>query len=344
MSEQAVSLSPTKPSPYWPVWAGQAGRWYWRMLVERRYLFVLMLLLLVGAFLSLSTNTFLASNNLFNIARACSWIAIAAFGESMVIIIGGIDLSVGAVMALAGLVSALCLQAGLPIPLAIMAGLLSGGVLGWINGILVGRIKLPSYIITLGTMGIARGLAVGLTGGWPVRDLPHRFNMLGVSDLPVGTWAVPLPVLMMLGLTGLVSLLLGQTVLGRYIYTLGSSERALLVSGVNVTQIKVLVYTLCGLLAAIGGLLMTARLGVAAPTAALGYELDIIAAAIIGGTSLFGGQGSILGVLLGTLLMQIARSGVVLLGFPAYWQAVTIGALILIAILLDYWQRHKGAP
>jgi ribose transport system permease protein len=312
------------------------------MLVERRYLFVLMLLLLVSTFLSLNTKTFLTSNNLFNVARACSWIAIAAFGESMVIIIGGVDLSVGAVMALAGLISALCLQAGLPIPLAILAGLLTGGVLGWLNSILVGRVKLPSYIITLGTMSIARGLAFGLTGGWPVRDLPANFGMLGVHNLPLGPWAIPLPVLIMLGLTLLVSLLLGQTVLGRYIYTLGSSERALLVSGVNVVQIKMLVYTLCGLLAAVGGVLMTARLGVAAPTAALGYELDIIAAAIIGGTSLFGGQGSMLGVLLGAVLMQITRNGLVLLGFPAYWQAVAIGAMILAAILLDYYQRRKA--
>ena len=191
-------------------------------------------------------------------------------------------------------------------------------------------------------MSIARGLTFGLTGGWPVRDLPPSFTMLGIYNVPIGPWHVPLPVIFMLGLTVLVSLLLGQTVLGRYIYTLGGSERALLVSGVKVVQIKVLVYTLCGFLAALGGLLMTARLGVAAPTAAVGYELDIIAAAIIGGTSLFGGEGSIVGVLLAAVLMQVFRSGLVLLGFSAYWQAVAIGAMILVAILLDYWRRHKA--
>ncbi len=339
MNEQAVSL-PT--SGRQPAWVSQVGRWYWRMLVEHRYLFVLMLVLLVSAFLSLNTRTFLTSNNLFNVARACSWIAIAAFGESMVIIIGGVDLSVGAVMALAGLISALCLQAGVPIPLAIGAGLLTGGAAGWVNGVLVGRVTLPSYIITLGTMSIARGLAFGLTGGWPVRDLPAHFGMLGVYNFSVWNWDIPLPVLIMLGLTALVSLLLSQTVLGRYIYTLGSSERALLVSGVNVASIRILVYTLCGLLAAVGGLLMTARLGVAAPTAALGYELDVIAAVVIGGTSLFGGQGSVVGVLLGAVLMQIARNGLVLLGFSAYWQAVAIGAMIFVAILMDYWQRRKS--
>lgn len=315
----------------------------WRSLSERRYFFVLMLLLGVGAFLSLYTSTFLTDSNLFNVARACSWIAIAAFGESMVIIIGGIDLSVGAVMALSGLITALGLQAGLPVPLAIGGGLLTGGLLGWTNGLIIGRVKLPPYLITLGTMSIARGLTFGLTGGWPVRDLPLSFNLLGVYNLPLGPWEIPLPVLIMLGLTGLVTFLLDQTILGRYIYALGRSEPALLVSGLNVVQIKEVVYTLCGLLAAVGGVLMTARLGVAAPTAAVGYELDIIAAAIIGGTSLFGSEGSMFGVLLGAVLIQILRSGLVLLGFPAYWQVLAIGTMTLAAILLDYWRQQRVA-
>lgn len=312
----------------------------WRALIGRQELVVLVLLLVVGAFLSLRTDTFFTSNNLFNVARAFSWIAIAAFGESMVIIIGGIDLSVGAVMALAGLISALCLRAGLSVPLAVVAGLLTGGLVGWVNGTMVGRVRLPPFIVTLGTMSITRGIAFGLTGGWPVRDLPQEFRLLGQYDLPLGLWALPLPVLFMLGLAVLVSLLLDRTVLGRYIYTLSGSERALLVCGVNIVQIKVLVYTLCGLLTAVGGLLLTARLGVAAPTAAIGYELDIIAAAVIGGTSLFGGEGRILGVLLGAATMQMLRNGLVLLGFPAYWQTVAIGAMILGAILLDYWRRR----
>jgi ribose transport system permease protein len=165
--------------------------------------------------------------------------------------------------------------------------------------------------------------------------------MLGQYDLPLGAWSVPLPALIVLGMALLVGLLLNQTVVGRYIFTLSRGERALLVSGVNVIHVKVLVYTLCGLLAATGGLLMTARLGVAAPTAATGYELDIIAAAVIGGTSLFGGVGSILGVLLGAAVMQMLRNGLVLLGFPAHWQTVSIGAVILTATLLDYWRWRR---
>jgi ribose transport system permease protein len=317
-------------------------RWTGRILIDRQESVAFLILLVIATFLGLWTDTFFTSRNLVNVSRAFSWIAIAAFGESMVIIIGGIDLSVGAVMALAGLISALCMQKGLSVPLAIAAGLLTGGAVGWVNGIMVGHVRLPPFIVTLGTMSIARGIAFGLTGGWPVRTLPQEFRMLGQADTPLGPWFMPIPVVFMLALAVLASLLLGQTVLGRYIYTLDSGERALLVSGVNVTRIKVLVYTLCGLLTAIGGLLMTARLGVAAPTVAVGYELDIIAAAVIGGTSLFGGLGSIFGVLLGAAAMQVLRNGLVLLGFPAYWQTVAIGAMILMAILLDYWRGQRA--
>ena len=313
----------------------------WRTLVRRHEFATLILLLVIGAFLSLRTDTFLTSDNLSNLSRAFSWIAIAAFGQSMVIIIGGVDLSVGAVMALAGLVSALFLDAEFPVSLAVVAGLLTGGLVGWVNGMVVGRVRLPPFIVTLGTMSIARGIAFFLTGGWPVRGLPQSFRALGQYDLPLGAWALPLPVLFMLGVALLVGLLLHQTVLGRYIYTLGSGERALVVCGVSVVQIKVLVYTLCGLLTAFGGLLMTARLGVAAPTAADGYEIEIIVAAVIGGTSLFGGEGSILGVLLGAAFMQLLRSGLVFLGFPADWRTMADGAMILVVLLLDYWRRRS---
>lgn len=316
-------------------------RQLWRALLGRHELVVLILLLVVGAFLSLQTDTFLTANNLFNVARSFSWIAIVAFGQSMVIIIGGIDLSVGATMALGGLISASLMQSGIPVPWALVAGLLTGGAVGWINGTMVARVRLPAFIVTLGTMSIARGIAFSLTGGWPVRDLPQIFRNLGQYDVPIAEPGIPLPFLIMLGVALLVGLLLGQTVVGRYIYALSSGERALLASGVQVMRVKVLVYTLCGLLAAIGGLLMTARLGVAAPTAALGYEIDIVAAAVIGGTSLFGGEGSILGVLLGAAILQMLRNGLVLLGFPAYLQTVAIGAVILLAILLDYWRRQS---
>jgi ribose transport system permease protein len=183
-------------------------------------------------------------------------------------------------------------------------------------------------------------MAYGLTSGWSVTSMPEAFLLLGQHDILIGSWSVPLPVLLALGIALLVSLLLNQTVVGGYIFAMSSGERALLASGVHVNQVKVLVYTLCGLLAAIGGLVMTARLGVAAPAAGIGYEVDVVAAAVIGGTSLFGGIGSTLGVLLGAAITQMLYNGLVLLAFPSYWQTVAIGAMILVATLLDYWRRR----
>ncbi len=319
----------------------QFMRWIWHTTVIRHRLVVLVFLFVVLAFVSLRLDAFFYAHNLLNIARTFSWFAIAAIGESLVIIIGGIDLSVGAVMGLSGLISALCLQIGMPVPIAIAAGLATGGLAGWLNGSIIARVKLPPFIVTLGTMSVVRGLTHGLSGGWSVTDLPYGFRFLGQNDLMLGPFSFPLPFIFVLGVAVLISVLTNQTLLGRYIYTLADSEQALVISGVNVAQVKVVTYMLCGLLTAAGGLLMTARLGVATPTAATGYELDIIVAAVIGGTSLFGGKGSTLGVVLGAAFMQVLRNGLVLLGFPAYWQEAAMGALILLAILLDYWQRDK---
>jgi ribose transport system permease protein len=314
----------------------------WSALIRRPETSLVALSLVIGLILSLRTNTFFTPVNLFNILRAFSWIAVAAFGETLVLIIGGIDLSVGAVMALAGMVSALVLQSGAGVVTAVGAGLLAAALVGWANGAVISALKLPPFIVTLATMSVVRGLVFGLARGWPLRDLPESYRQLGQFDLSLGRWPIPVPVLIMLGLALLVTLLLRWTVLGRYIYTLGRSEPALLVSGVNVEQVRGVVYTLSSVLAGMGGIMMTARLGVAAPTAATGYELDVIAAAIIGGVSLFGGEGNMLGVMLGAVLMQLLRSGVVLLGFPVYWQQAAMGMLILAAIIVDR-RRHPRA-
>ncbi len=323
--------------------AGAEGRWraVLRALTSRQELVILALVLLVAAGLSLLSANFYQPTNLLNLARNVSWFAVAALGVSMVIVIGGIDLSVGAVMALAGLVCGLCLRAELPLALAIAAGLAAGGAAGLLNGLLVARLNLPPFIVTLGTMGVARGLTFGLTNGAPIRDLPLEFRALGQSDLQIGALTLPASLLAMAVLAGLVALLLDRTVMGRYIYTLGRDELALRLVGVPTEQIKMAVYTLSGLLAACGGIMMTAWLGVAAPTAAEGYELDIIAAAVIGGASLFGGEGGVVGAVLGTLLMLMVRNGMVLLGFPAYWQVGAIGAMILAVVLIDYLRRRR---
>ncbi len=313
----------------------------WTNSVNRQEFFVFILLLIVVCFLSLATATFLTPNNLENVARNFAWIAIPAFGESLVIIIGGIDLSVGAVMALAGLVSALAMQFGLPVPLAVLAGITSGSLVGWMNGSLVGWTRFPPFIVTLGMMSVIRGIIYGLAGGWPVLDLPRAFTYLGQDNLVIGTINLPMPMIIMLLTAVLLAVLMNSTVLGRYIFALGGNEQVLTVTSVSAARVKILVYSLCGGLTAIGGILMTARLGVAAPTAAEGYELDIIAATIIGGTSLFRGDGSVLGVLCGAAFMQILRNGLVLLRFPAYWQTAAIGSMILLGLLLDYWRQRR---
>lgn len=302
---------------------------------------ILIILFVLCFFLSVATPTFLTSTNIFNILRAFSWIAISAFGISMVIITGGIDLSVGSVMALSGLITAMMIKANFGIFLSILGGLFIGAFVGFVNGFLVSKANLPPFVATLGTMSIARGFCYGLTGGWPVRELPQSFMFWGQYDIPFLGVGIPLPVVVMIILGIVTSLFLNRTVWGYRIYAVGGNEQAASLSGINTGRIKLLVYTLCGFLTAIGGLLMTARLGVAAPTAASGYELDVIASAVIGGTSLSGGEGTILGVLVGAAIMQVLRTGMVLLGFPAYWQPAAIGAIIILAIVFDQYRKKK---
>jgi ribose transport system permease protein len=302
---------------------------------------ILMILIFLCIFLSIATTTFLTSINIFNILRAFSWIAISAFGISMVIITGGIDLSVGSVMALSGLVTAMMLKTNLGVFLSILGGLLIGAFVGFINGLLVSKTNLPPFVATLGTMSIARGFCYGLTGGWPVRELPSGFMLWGQYDIPFLGVGIPLPVIIMIILAIVTSMFLNRTAWGYKIYAVGGNEQAASLSGINTGRVKLEAYTFCGLLTAIGGLLMTARLGVAAPTAASGYELDIIAAAVIGGTSLSGGEGTILGVLIGAAIMQVLRTGMVLLGFPAYWQPAAIGAIIILAIIFDQYRKKR---
>lgn len=339
MKEQHLDSPMVAASPVRPRLANWLRRG-WAVLLGRQELTVSLLLLMMGSALSIGTDTFFTPTNLLNVAIYVSWFAIAAFGAGVAIIVGGVDLSVGSVMALAGLVCALALQSGAHLVLAVLMGATIGILVGVVNGTLVGYYRLPPFIVTLGTMGLARGITLGLTEGAPVRDLPSAFRWLGQGELLLGSLIIPLPVLWMLGLALLVTLILQRTVLGHYIYTLARNEPALLFMGVPTERVKLLAYTLSGLLAALGGMVMTAKLGVAAPMAALGYELDIIAAAVIGGASLFGGEGNVIGIILGTILMQVARNGLVLLGLPTFWQWLTIGTVILLVILFDNWRRR----
>ena len=313
----------------------------WRSVLGRPEFGVFLILLAMVAFLSLYTDTFLTSTNIFNILRAFSWIAISAFGECMVIITGGVELSVGSVMGLSWLASAMLLARQVPVPLAVVAGLLTGLIVGFLNGLMITKGRLPPFIATLGSLLMARGLCYGLTGGWPVRELPQAFRNLGQSDIPIAGFGVPLPLIFMLVFAVITSLFLIRTVWGYRIYALGGNETATALSGINTARVKIMVYSLCGLLTAIGGVLMTARLGVASPTAAQGYELDVIAAAVVGGTSFSGGEGTILGVLIGAAIMQVLRNGLVLVGVSAYWLQAVQGLVIVVAIMLDQLRKRR---
>jgi ribose transport system permease protein len=313
----------------------------WRDIVGRQEFGVFLILAAMVAFLSISTDTFLTSTNIFNILRAFSWIAISAFGQCMVIITAGIDLSVGSVMGISGLASAMLLVRGVPVPLAVAGGLLTGLVIGFLNGLMITKGKLPPFIATLGSLLMARGLCYGLTGGWPVRDLPQSFRTLGQYDIPFAGVGVPLPLVFTVLLAILVSLFLIRTVWGYRIYAVGGNETAAGLSGINTHRTKIMVYSLCSLLTAVGGVLMTARLGVAAPTAGTAYELDVIAAVVVGGTSLMGGEGTILGTLIGASIMGVLRNGLVLMGVSAYWLQAVQGFVIVVAIMLDQLRKRR---
>jgi ribose transport system permease protein len=314
---------------------------YVRKALSLQEIGVILILLVMGTAIALINSNFLTSTNIFNVARAFSWIAVTGFGEILVIITGGIDLSVGATMALSGLISAIALTSGYSVPISILAGLATGMTVGLVNGLLVSRGKLPAFIATLGTMSIARGICYGLTNGQPVQNLNPNFIILGRYDVPFLGFLVPLPVVFMLFLAAVMGLFLSRTVWGYRIYAVGGNEQATRLSGIHTGNVKLLVFTLAGLMAGIGGLMMTARLGVATPVAALGYELDVIAAVFIGGASTSGGSGTILGVLIGAAIMQVLRNGLVLLGFPAYWQPAAIGLVILVSLMLDQLRRRR---
>jgi ribose transport system permease protein len=314
----------------------------WRRFFTTQEFGVFVILALMCLFLSLTTDTFFTSTNIFNVLRAFSWIAIAAFGEIVVIIIAGIDLSVGSTMALAGLAAGFAFGADQPMGVGLVAGILTGAVVGLVNGLIVTKGKLPAFIATLGTLSIGRGLCYGLTNGQPLTEFPASFRFLGQYDVPFLGVKIPLPAIYMVVLAIIMGFFLARTIWGYRIYALGGNEQATALSGINIERLKLLVFTLSGLLAGIGGVIMTARLGVAAPTAASGYELDVIAAVFIGGASTSGGEGSIVGALMGAAIMQVLRNGLVLLGFPAYWQPAAIGLVIVITLMLDQYRKRRG--
>jgi ribose transport system permease protein len=292
--------------------------------------------------LTLLSDKFLTFANQRNILLQISVNLCLSIGMTLIILTGGIDLSVGAMLGLAGAVAAGLLKNGFVLKIfgvvlqftpfgAIVAGILVGLALGWFNGIAITRFKLPPFVATLGMLSIARGLTMLWTGGFPITDLGPQFGFIGA-----GFWlGVPMAVWISAALVVVFYIVSRRTTLGRYIYAVGGSEKATAFSGINVNRVKICVYALGGALAAVAGLIVTARLDAADPKAGLGYELDSIAAVVIGGTSLSGGRGSILGTVLGCLIIGVLNNGLFLLDVSPFWQQVVKGFVILAAVAAD---------
>ena len=293
-------------------------------------------LLVVTAVMIVASDNFLTASNLSNIGRQVSINAIIAVGMTCVILTGGIDLSVGPVMALSGTLTAGLMVAGLPPGLAIGAGLLIGVAFGISNGLFVAYLHMPPIIVTLATMGIARGFGLMYTDGYPISGLPEWFGFFGRQSL----LGIQVPILIMLVTYLVAYVLLQHTRIGRYIYAIGGNEEAVRLSGVRAARFKLLVYGISGLTAAIAGLVLTSRLMSGQPNAGIGFELDAIAAVVLGGASIAGGRGVIVGTLLGAMLLGVLNNGLNMLGVSPYVQSVIKGAIILLAIFISR-QRHK---
>jgi len=305
------------------------------------------LIVMIVAFSLLSPN-FLQFDNVAGILLATAVSGVLALGVTFVIVSGGIDLSIGTVMTLAAVMTGVVgTVMHLPLPLAVVVGLGTGGLAGFVNGILIAKLKIPPFIATLGMLNVAKGLALVIAGLKPIyfNDTPE-FNATAMGSITgsiVPGFNVPNIVLVFLAAALVASLVLTRTVLGRYTFALGSNEEAARLSGVNVDRWKIAVYTVCGLFAGLAGVLIAARLNSAQPSLGLGYELDAIAAAVIGGTSLSGGEGTILGTVIGAFIISTLTNGLRILSVPQEWQIVVTGGIVILAVYLDIVRRRRQA-
>jgi ribose/xylose/arabinose/galactoside ABC-type transport system permease subunit len=265
--------------------------------------------------------------------------ALLAFGVTFVIITGGIDLSIGSIVAVSGIVVAtLGHPDQFPLIVPILGGLLMGLFIGILNGFLITKSKIAPFIVTLGIMTIGRGVALILSNGRPISNLSESFNFIGSGEI----LGIPFLIIILVIVFSVCSTVLRKTVFGRYVYAVGGNEQAAWASGINVNQVKMAVYALCGLLSGLAGILLTSRITTGQPNAGVGFELDAIAAAVIGGTSTTGGIGTITGTLFGVILIGVLNNGLDLLNVSSYYQQVAMGIIIIGAVLLDSWNLKNN--
>jgi ribose transport system permease protein len=310
------------------------------------------LLVLVGVFSATSSSFFTLGNGM-TVALQVTSIVYLGIGATYVILTGGIDLSVGSILALSGVVAALAVKAGMPVPLGMAIGVAVGALCGAINGLLVTRMKLPPFIATLGMMLVARGVALQITGARAISGLGDAFGELGNGSLwrvvkldargfpDVVFPGIPYPVLLMVVLAVIASILLTRTTLGRHIHAVGSNAEAARLSGVNVGRVVMFAYVVSGALAGLTGCVLMSRLVTAQPNEGVMYELDAIASAVIGGTSLIGGVGTISGTAIGSFVIGILRNGLNMNGVSAFTQQIIIGLVILLTVWIDQMRNRR---
>jgi ribose transport system permease protein len=303
-------------------------------------------LIIIFFVFSVLSPVFLSFNNVVGILIATAVNGVLALGVTFVIITGGIDLSVGTVMTFAAVMTGVFVTFwGLPIPLGILAGLLAGAFCGLVNGLFIAKMKIPPFVATLGMMMATKGLSLVISGVKPIyfNDTPifRELAMGSMLGAIIPGLIIPNAVLVMFGAAIVAALILGKTIIGRYACALGSNEEATRLSGVSTDRWKIGIYTLCGLFSGLAGVIMASRLNSAQPALGQGYELDAIAAVVIGGTSLRGGEGTILGTIIGAFIMSTLTNGLRIMSVPQEWQTVVTGIILILAVYMDIIRRRQ---
>lgn len=308
--------------------------------IQQMLAFASLLALLV--FFSLASDNFLQYSNVIGILLSTAVIGVLALGATFVIITGGIDLSVGTVMTLSSvLTGVIVVNAGMPIYIGVLGGIVTGAFCGFLSGVAIAKMKIPPFIATLAMMMIAKGLALVISGAAPIyfSDQPN-FTKISLGSITPGI-EVPNAILIFFLMAIVGGVILSKTILGRYNYSIGSNEEATKLSGVNVNFWKIAIYTLAGAFTGVAGVLMASRLNSAQPALGQGYELEAIAAVVIGGTSLSGGKGTIIGTVIGALIMSVLTNGLRIMSIPQEWQTVVVGLVIILAVYADTLRKKK---
>jgi len=311
--------------------AANRNKGFIRAILQKREAGIFLALLMMCIVITIVAPRFATGQNIYLLSRQISLLAIVALGEFFTILTAGIDLSVGSMIGLSGVSCGLALAAGVHPIFAVLIGLLTGFCAGLLSGYLVAYVGLTPFIPTLGMLSIARGTIWVITKGWPITGIPESFLFIGRGDI----LGISIPVIIMLVFGILAHIVLKYTVFGRRIFAIGGNEEAAFLSGINVKKIKLFVYGISGFFASITGIIMVARFNSAQTSMGVSWELDAIASAVIGGTSLMGGLGSVIGVLIGATIIGVIRNGLILMKVSAYWQTLIIGTIVILAAVID---------